>query len=157
MVSKNGNFCLSVPVKGDGTIDSDERKIVEEIGKWMQVNSESIYDTRPWKIFGEGPAIENAAPLTAQGFNEGKGKAFGAEDIRFVIKSEILYATFFAWPESRRVVIKNLSKEKYKAITKAQLLGASDSLSFNYTDEGLVIELPDTKPELSYANVLKLS
>jgi alpha-L-fucosidase len=157
VVSKNGNLCLSVPVKGDGTIDSDERRIVEEIGKWMLVNSESIYDTRPWKIFGEGPAIENAAPLTAQGFNEGKGKTFGAEDIRFVAKNEILYATFFAWPETRRVVIKNLSKEKYKAISKAQLLGASDNLSFNYTAEGLVIELPDAKPELSYANVFKLS
>jgi alpha-L-fucosidase len=157
VVSKNGNLCLSVPVKGDGTIDSDERKIVEEIGIWMQVNGESIYETRPWKIFGEGPAIETAAPLSAQGFNEGKGKAFGAEDIRFVAKGEILYATFFAWPESRRVVIKNLSKNNYKAITKAQLLGAGANLSFTYTDAGLVIELPDTKPELNYANVLKLS
>ena len=157
VVSKNGNLCLSVPVKGDGTIDSDERKIVEEIGKWMQVNGESIFDTRPWKIFGEGPAIESAAPLSAQGFNEGKGKAFGAEDIRFVTKGETLYATFFAWPESKRVVIKNLSKEKYKAITKAQLLGNSGNLVFNYTDAGLVIELPDAKSELSYANVLKLS
>lgn len=157
VVSKNGNLCLSVPVKGDGTIDSDERKIVEEIGKWMQVNGESIFDTRPWKIFGEGPAIESAAPLSAQGFNEGKGKAFGAEDIRFVAKGEILYATFFAWPESGKVVIKNLSRDKYKPITNAQLLGAGANLSFTYTGAGLVIELPDTRPELSYANVLKLS
>lgn len=157
VVSKNGNLCLSVPVKGDGTIDSDERKIVKEIGRWMQVNSESIFDTRPWKIFGEGPAIESAAPLSAQGFNEGKGKAFGAEDIRFVAKGETLYATFFAWPESRRVVIKNLSRDKYKPITKAQLLGAGANLSFTYTDAGLVIELPDIKSELNYANVLKLS
>lgn len=157
VVSKNGNLCLSVPVKGDGTIDSDERKIVEELGRWMQVNSESIFDTRPWKIFGEGPAIESAAPLSAQGFNEGKGKAFGAEDIRFVTKEEILYATFFAWPESGKIVIKNLSRDKYKPITKAQLLGAGANLSFTYTDAGLEIELPDTKSELNYANVLKLS
>ena len=157
VVSKNGNLCLSVPVKGDGTIDSDERKIVEEIGRWMQVNSESIFDTRPWKIFGEGPAIESAAPLSAQGFNEGKGKAFGAEDIRFVAKGETLYATFFAWPESGKIVIKNLSRDKYKPITKAQLLGAGANLSFTYTDAGLVIELPDIKSELNYANVLKLS
>jgi len=88
VVSKNGNLCLSVPVKGDGTIDSDERKIVEDIGKWMAINSECIYDTRPWKIFGEGPALENVAALSAQGFNEGKGKPFTSEDIRFTTKEK---------------------------------------------------------------------
>jgi alpha-L-fucosidase len=54
----------------------------------MQVNGEAIYGTRPWKVFGEGPAIESAAPISAQGFNEGKGKPFGAEDIRFTVKGK---------------------------------------------------------------------
>lgn len=157
VVSKNGNLCLSVPVKGDGTIDSDERKIVEEIGRWMQVNSESIYDTRPWKIFGEGPAIESAAPLTAQGFNEGKGKPLGAEDIRFVIKGEVLYATFFAWPDNNKIVIKNLARNKYKEISKLNLLGSASGLKFTQSDSVLTAELPDNRPELSYANVLKIS
>jgi alpha-L-fucosidase len=35
IVSKNGNLLLSIPVRGDGTIDSEERRIVEEIGAWM--------------------------------------------------------------------------------------------------------------------------
>ena len=52
----------------------------------MKVNSESIYGTRPWKIFGEGPAQQAAAQLNAQGFNEGKGKPFTHEDIRFAYK-----------------------------------------------------------------------
>lgn len=38
VVSKNGNLLLSVPVKGDGTIDSLEYKIVKEIGAWLKVN-----------------------------------------------------------------------------------------------------------------------
>ena len=61
IVSKNGNLLLNIPVRGDGSIDEIERGVVEDIGRWMQLNSESIYGTRPWKIFGEGPAQENAA------------------------------------------------------------------------------------------------
>ena len=57
VVSKNGNLLLSVPVKGDGTIDSLEYKIVKEIGAWLKVNGEAIYGTRPWKQFGDGPAL----------------------------------------------------------------------------------------------------
>lgn len=47
VVSKNGNLLLSVPVRGNGSIDEKERAIVEEIGRWMARNSEGIYDTRP--------------------------------------------------------------------------------------------------------------
>ena len=62
IVSKNGNLLLSIPVRADGTIDSDEVKIVEGIAAWMDVNRQCIFGTRPWKVFGEGPAIESAAP-----------------------------------------------------------------------------------------------
>jgi len=54
-VSKNGNLMRNIPVKGDGSIDELERAIVEEIRVWMNLNGDSIYDTRPWKFFGEGP------------------------------------------------------------------------------------------------------
>nr|WP_262920118.1 alpha-L-fucosidase [Niabella hibiscisoli] len=82
VVSKNGNYLLNIPVRGNGTIDDLERKIVQDISRWMKLNSESIYDTRPWEIFGEGPSTENQAKLTGQGFNEGRTK-FTSEDIRF--------------------------------------------------------------------------
>jgi alpha-L-fucosidase len=56
IVSKNGNLMLSVPLRGDGSPDSDEIKIVTDIGAWLKVNGEAIYATRPWKVFGEGPS-----------------------------------------------------------------------------------------------------
>jgi alpha-L-fucosidase len=151
VVSKNGNLCLSVPVKGDGTIDSDERKVVEDIGKWMAVNSEAIYDTRPWKKFGEGPAIENAAPLTAQGFNEGKGKPFTYEDIRFTVKENILYAFFLGWPESKEVLIKSITN----AASSVELVGYG-KVYFSTTADGMKIILPAQQP-CENAFVLKIS
>nr|WP_294908125.1 alpha-L-fucosidase [uncultured Lacibacter sp.] len=159
VVSKNGNLMLSVPVKGNGTIDSDERKIVEEIGRWMKANSESIYDTRPWTIFGEGPALENTAPLSAQGFNEGKGKPMEAQDIRFVVKGDVLYATVMGWPENGKVLIKNLgsnSQHYKKKISKVELLSTKQSLAFEQTAEGLLVSFPENRPAEFYANALKV-
>ena len=56
IVSKNGNLLLNIPVRGDGTIDDKELKVVEGIAGWMDVNKECIFGTHPWKVFGEGPA-----------------------------------------------------------------------------------------------------
>ena len=42
---ENGNLLLSIPMRGDGTIDDRERKILSEIADWMRVNGEAIYDT----------------------------------------------------------------------------------------------------------------
>jgi len=54
-VSKNGTFILNVPGKPDGTIDSKEIAVLDGVTAWMQANSEAIHETRPWKVYGEGP------------------------------------------------------------------------------------------------------
>lgn len=160
VVSKNGNLLLSIPVRGNGSIDELEVAIVEEIGEWMKINSEGIYDTRPWAVFGEGPAIASAAALSAQGFNEGKGKPFTSEDIRFTTKGETLYVFVLGWPESGVVNIKNLRKGNpifNKTINNISLLGVNDKLTFSQTNEFLQVKLPTTKPKNAYALTLKLS
>ena len=159
VVSKNGNLLLNIPVRGDGSIDEKERKIVEEIGRWINANSESIFGTRPWKIFGEGPAQQAAAALTAQGFNEGKGKPFTSEDIRFVTKGKALYATAMGWPENGKLLIKSLAKGSAnypKEITRVEWVANKQQLSFERTGDGLVVSLPDIKPVDSFANVVKI-
>jgi alpha-L-fucosidase len=155
VVSKNGNLMLNIPVRGDGTIDEKERAVVEEIATWMQVNSESIYGTRPWKTFGEGPAIESAAPLSAQGFNEGKGKPFGSEDIRFVTKGKTLYATLFGWPAEKTALIKTLKAGATGKVEKVNLLGHAQNLEFEQTSSGLKVNLPEQSSGKS-AFVLKI-
>lgn len=154
VVSKNGNLLLSIPMRGDGTIDEKEQAVVEGIADWMQINSESIYGTRPWIVFGEGPAMESAAPLSAQGFNEGKGKAFGPTDIRFVAKGKVLYATLLGWPDDRVAKVKTLAEGKSK-IKKVTLLGFKGSLSFEQSAAGLTVQLPEQAPGKS-AFVLKI-
>ncbi len=143
VVSKNGNLLLSVPVKGDGTIDSLEYKIVRRVGQWLQMNGESIYGTRPWTQFGEGPSCDQENPVNAQGFNEGKIK-YTAADIRYVQKPKehLLYATLMDVPEPSSVVT-------LKAVKKAKsvrLLGHGP-VDFRRTADGLSVTLPAILPD----------
>jgi alpha-L-fucosidase len=159
VVSKNGNLLLSVPVRGNGTIDEQEYAVVEEIGRWMAVNSEGIYDTRPWAVFGEGPVMETAAPISNQGFNEGKNKPFTSSDIRFTTKGDAIYAFVMGWPEDGKVMIKSLrggSAHLNKGITRVELLGQASPLVFQQTAQGLQVTLPAQAPALPYAATLKI-
>ena len=160
VVSKNGNLLLSVPMRGDGTIDTDELKVVEEIGSWMEVNKEAIYGSRPWDVFGEGPSTINAAPLTAQGFNEGKNKPYTSEDIRFTKKGNILYAIILGSPQEKILMIKSLGKGKGLLKTKInsiQLLGYEGTLGYELGDSGLTVNLPESNLKYDYSYVLKIS
>ena len=56
----------------------------------MAVNSEGIYATRPWKIFGEGPGTADEAARAR--FNENSRKDLTAADVRFTTKGKTLYA-----------------------------------------------------------------
>jgi alpha-L-fucosidase len=160
IVSKNGNLLLSVPVRGDGTIDEQERAIVEEIGRWMAVNGEGIYDSRPWALYGEGPVAEAAAaPMSGPGLNEGKGKPFSAADIRFTTGKDAVYAFVMGWPEDGTVTIKTMragGEHLKKAVSRVELVGGG-ALAFRQTAEGLKVTLPRERAALPYAITLKVA
>ena len=99
IVSKNGNLLLSIPQRGDGSIDSDEEKILAELASWFAVNGEAIYGTRPWRVFGEGPTRPKAGHMA-----EGKAEPFTSADIRFTTKGGTLYAILMDWPEGETAI-----------------------------------------------------
>jgi alpha-L-fucosidase len=54
VVSKNGTMLLSIPLRGDGTLDSEELEILDTLGRWTAREGEAaIYGSRPWRRFGE--------------------------------------------------------------------------------------------------------
>jgi alpha-L-fucosidase len=55
IVSKNGALLLNIGPRADGTIPEEERDILLGIGRWLEVNGEAVFGTRPWKVYGEGP------------------------------------------------------------------------------------------------------
>jgi len=141
IISKNGNLLLNIPVRSDGTIDEQEREVVEGIAAWMRINSEAVYDTRPWKVFGEGPSLAESVPLSGPGFNEGRAKPYSAADVRFTAKGNTLYAILLGAP-TEKVELRALGLEsKYSApVEQVELLGRDASVNWNQAADALVID-----------------
>ena len=161
IVSKNGNLLLSIPVRGNGAIDADEIAFLQEMAKWMEVNNEGIFATRPWKVYGEGPACAAKQEKGHFGGQSDVSKApFTAQDIRFTCSKDgkTVYAIVLGWPADGKLVIKALAKGSTNQpgqIASVELLGCNEKLVFSRDESGLNITVPAQKP-CEYAYVLRI-
>jgi alpha-L-fucosidase len=139
IVSRNGNLMLNIPLPNSGRPDDEELMVLDGITRWMAVNGDGIYGTRPWKVPG------NAAPAPAAGdahFNERNRKELTASDVRFTTKGGAVYAFVMGWPE-REAVIPITGAGK---VQRVELLGHRGDLKFTQDAAGLRVELPAQKP-----------
>jgi alpha-L-fucosidase len=176
--SKNGNLLLNVSPKADGTIPQEQQDVLLAIGKWLEVNGEAIYDTRPWTKYGEGPVADLAAAamvkIRAAGFagringqNQGgtgvggggiSRNGYKPQDIRFTTTGDTLYATVMNWPGDQAVTITSLAggKPVQGKVAQVELLGHAGNLPFTQDAEGLKVRFPAEKP-CDYAYALRIS
>ena len=137
VVSKNGNLLLNVGPHGDGRIPDAARDTLLAVGSWLKVNGEAVYGTRPWVRFGEGPT-ENANGS----FAESKAKPYTARDFRFTTRGGTLYAIQLAEPEGGRALITTIRPDR--PVKRMSLLGHGAALTFQQTEAGLALSLPDS-------------
>jgi alpha-L-fucosidase len=156
-VSKNGTFILNIPGKPDGTIDSKEIAVLDGITAWMQVNGEAIYETRPWKVYGEGPNSVKAGSFQGNSISK-----LGEKDIRFTRNkaNNVVYAIVLGWP-AEPIVVQSLglsASTQPGKIARVELIGTDERLNWKQTGEGLRVELPrQYRPPVDYAAALKVT
>jgi alpha-L-fucosidase len=132
IVAYNGNLLLIVNLDGDGALPELEANRLAEIGKWLKVNGEAIYSTRPWQ------------------------KAADGDRIRFTRSKDgsILYAICFDWP--KHLVLHGVSAE---AGSQVQMLGTDAILKSHQEGQDLAVDVPEelekSKP-CDHAYVLKI-
>jgi alpha-L-fucosidase len=153
VVSKNGNLLLDVGPRADGTIPDEVKSRLRTIGAWMRNNGEAIYDTRPAERFGEGPTRIKAGSYVADHVHD-----FTAEDIRFTTRGRAFYVLAMGAPGSE-VKVASLKRDTPLPggpLKKAEMLGGTGTLKWEWTADGLTIHMPETRPS-DDAVVIKLT
>jgi alpha-L-fucosidase len=153
IVSKNGCLLLNVGPRPDGTIPEQAEKVLLGIGRWLEVNGEAIYSTRPWKVYDEGPD-----ELKAGYFGEEQDKKFTGADIRFTTGKNAVYAICLAWPgeEARIKSLRAKSGLLSRKVSAVQLLGIDPPLQWTQTEDALRVKMPNRKP-CDYAYTVKIT
>ena len=151
IVSKNGNLLLNIGPRPDGTIPDEVRNTLLDVGAWLKQNGEAIYDTTPWKIYGEG------STKVLPGFgHDVDTKPYTPQDFRFTKKGNTLYAIEMAWPADGHAVIHALGSAPAKEvkISSVELIG-SGTVEYHQSDAGLEMKLPANPPG-KFAYVLRI-
>lgn len=151
-VSKNGYLLLNVGPKANGEIPEPAKQRLREMGEWLKLNGEAIYSASPWVVYGEGPT-----KMTLRGgFTERAEVFYTAEDVRFTVKNNVLYAILLGWPgEGKEITIKSLRILYPGEVHSVSMLGADGDLKWSQSKEGLKVKMPNEKP-CEHAYVIKI-
>lgn len=137
IVAKGGNLLLNVGPGPDGTWHAEAYERFEQIGEWMKVNSEAIYETRAIAPYKEGKVC-----LTRK-------------------KTGAVYAIYLGDDDEKTPPAKiSLSSIRPDEKAKLTLLGVDEELKWERVGKGFMVEIPDQiqkNPPCDHAWVVKLS
>ncbi|MGC9344221.1 MAG: alpha-L-fucosidase, partial [Bacteroidales bacterium] len=117
IVSKGGNYLLNIGPDADGVVPVISVTRLQEIGRWMDINGEIVYDGKPFQFFSEGEKIRYI-----QSRNE-----------------DYLYLASFDWPEEY-LHFKYVVPEENSTI---HLIGYEKALEWEAGDWGVKVKIPE--------------
>jgi alpha-L-fucosidase len=116
IVAHGGNLLLIVNLDGQGALPVVQEKRLKDIGRWLSVNGEGIYATRPIKHQTEGSVS----------YTQSKD-------------GQYVYAILKEWP-GHQLTLKGLHPANGSRI---EMLGCKETLEWMDSGDGLVVKFPD--------------
>ncbi len=132
IVSKGGNLCLNVGPRADGIIPVIMQQRLIDIGRWLEINGEGIYGTKP---------LENAGQQ---------------KHVYYTQKDGAIYVITTKWPDN----ILTLDSLKINPKSTISLIGTNIKLEWNSVNNNIQINTSDITPNMipcRYAYTFKIS
>ncbi len=136
IVSRGGNLLLNVGPTADGRIPVIMQQRLVDIGRWLKVNGEAIYETRPWQKAEVNRMEDNS--------------------VFFTKKRNDLFVIWTHWPLEKFKIIGIRRTEN----TQVRLLGFDKVIKWESEEDGMRIHPPPLNPATNpceYAWVFKIS
>ncbi len=159
IVSQGGNLCLNVGPRADGKIPVIQQQRLMEIGEWLSINGEAIYNTRQWERSCQwssgsknfqfkkpGDSYTTADYITVQTVHPPEGNA--RKELFFTQNDEAVFAISPIWPEGN-LIVKDIHPGPGSTIS---LLGADVVLHWKEKGRDLEIEMPGYDPNWNISN-----
>ncbi len=121
IASKGGNYLINMGPKADGSVPEATVECFSEVGNWMHINGESIYNTTasPFKKLPWGRCTKRLEP----------------DGVR-------LYLHVFDWPEDGTLLLPGLRNE----VLSANLLWEPVPVSTQIDESGVWVKVPGRTP-----------
>lgn len=130
-VADGGNLLLDVGPTADGRIPAIQQQRLFDIGDWLQLNGEAIYDTRKWNDAGENKR----------------------ENVYYTRKGNDLYVLCTRFPDS------SIEVKGVKKISDVKLLRFNGEVDYKKSGKKVTISIPQLSPITNpseYAWVFKI-
>jgi alpha-L-fucosidase len=155
LVSRGGNLLLDIGPTGDGRIPVIMQERLLQTGKWLKVNGEAIYGTKPWGetrqwSSGEQPKLNTGEFMTkyeVTDYIERKKPGQAVIEAFFTSKPDAVYAIVPGWP-GPTLTLRGVSAPDSM---KPTLLGRNGELKWRKTGDGIAIDLPTPSGDAALA------